>query len=84
LYLGLLAKRLKFGSERFFFVNDSIFVLSFIVIRYCFFSVLAYLVVGGDETHPVLATLALLLLLINYYWGVMLVRKYLDKWGHKL
>ncbi|HYX38876.1 MAG TPA: hypothetical protein VE954_37700 [Oligoflexus sp.] len=84
LYLGLLAKRLKFGSERFFFVNDSIFVLSFIVIRYCFFSVLAYLVVGADETHPVLATLALLLLLINYYWGVRLVRKYLDKWGHKL
>jgi hypothetical protein len=84
LYIGLLAKRWKYGTERFFFVNDSVFMISFILTRFFFFSVLAYLVVGGDDTHIILASSALALLLLSYYWGVLLIRKYLDRWGHKL
>lgn len=84
LYIGLLAKRWKYGSEHFFFINDTAHVISFIITRFGIYSILAYLVVAADDAHVVLATSAIGLLLICYYWGVKLIRKYLDKWGHRL
>lgn len=78
-YIEILAKRWKYGSTRFYFINDTAYVISFSITRFILYTALTLILLLGDP--PLLVKIPVIgLLAISYYWAVLLIRKYWTRW----